>query len=103
LALAAIFLVCTQGALFGPSKYGLLPELLPADKLSWATGSSNWGRFWDHRGSVCGAVMADLFRGRQLYSGAILFAFTVAASCSAWGSAACQPPTGEKVQRTFLD
>jgi len=26
LALAAIFLVCTQGALFGPSKYGLLPS-----------------------------------------------------------------------------
>src|SRR6267378_6460257 len=34
LALAAIFLVCAQGALFGPSKYGLLPELLPAEKLS---------------------------------------------------------------------
>ena len=26
---AAVFLISTQGALFGPSKYGLLPELLP--------------------------------------------------------------------------
>src|SRR5208282_806992 len=38
LALAAIFLVCTQGALFGPSKYGLLPEILPQEKLSWGNG-----------------------------------------------------------------
>src|ERR1700730_23573 len=38
LALASIFLVCTQGALFGPSKYGLLPELLPTEKLSWGNG-----------------------------------------------------------------
>src|SRR5256884_4612261 len=29
LAFAVIFLASTQAALFGPSKYGLLPELLP--------------------------------------------------------------------------
>ena len=79
LALAAIFLVCTQGALFGPSKYGLLPELLPAEKLSWGNGVLELGTFLGIiAGSVCGAVMADLFKGRQLYSGLILFAFTVA-------------------------
>src|SRR5712664_422445 len=79
LALAAIFLVCTQGALFGPSKYGLLPELLPAEKLSWGNGVLELGTFLGIiAGSVCGAVMADLFKGRQLYSGLIRFAFTVA-------------------------
>src|SRR6266849_4517363 len=79
LALAAIFLVCTQGALFGPSKYGLLPELLPSEKLSWGTGVLELGTFLGIiAGSVCGTLMADVFRGRQLYSGAILFAFTVA-------------------------
>src|SRR5258707_10015468 len=35
LALAAVFLASTQAALFGPSKYGLLPELLPQKLLSW--------------------------------------------------------------------
>src|ERR1700733_2951809 len=30
---AALFLISTQGALFGPSKYGLLPELLPENRL----------------------------------------------------------------------
>jgi acyl-[acyl-carrier-protein]-phospholipid O-acyltransferase/long-chain-fatty-acid--[acyl-carrier-protein] ligase len=78
LALAAIFLVCTQGALFGPSKYGLLPELLPAKKLSWGNGVLELGTFLGIiAGSVCGALMADTFKGRQIYSGAILFAFTV--------------------------
>src|SRR6202048_1481032 len=78
LALAAIFLVCTQGALFGPSKYGLLPELLPAKKLSWGNGVLELGTFLGIiAGSVCGALLADAFRGRQIYSGAILFAFTV--------------------------
>lgn len=38
LAAVALFFVCTQGAIFGPSKYGLLPELLPTSKLSWGNG-----------------------------------------------------------------
>ncbi len=45
LALAAIFLVCTQGAFFGPSKYGLLPELLPQEELSWGNGVLELGLF----------------------------------------------------------
>ena len=78
LALAAIFLVCTQGAVFGPSKYGLLPELLPAEKLSWGNGVLELGTFLGIiAGSVCGALLADAFRGRQVYSGGILFIFTV--------------------------
>src|SRR5712671_1939702 len=78
LALAAIFLVCTQGALFGPSKYGLLPELLPAEELSWGNGVLELGTFLGIiAGSVCGALLADRFAGRQVYSGALLFLFTV--------------------------
>src|ERR1700719_257423 len=77
LALAAIFLVCTQGALFGPSKYGLLPELLPAEKLSWGNGVLELGTFLGIiAGSVCGALLADAFKGHQIYSGMLLFAFT---------------------------
>ena len=34
LTLAALTLVASQAALFGPSKYGLLPELLPERRLS---------------------------------------------------------------------
>jgi acyl-[acyl-carrier-protein]-phospholipid O-acyltransferase / long-chain-fatty-acid--[acyl-carrier-protein] ligase len=78
LALAAIFLVCTQGAFFGPSKYGLLPELLPPEKLSWGNGVLELGTFLGIiAGSVSGSILAAAFAGRQVYSGAILFAFTV--------------------------
>jgi len=38
LAAVALFFVCLQGSIFGPSKYGLLPELLPTSKLSWGNG-----------------------------------------------------------------
>ena len=38
LSLVALTLVASQAALFGPSKYGLLPELLPEKSLSWGNG-----------------------------------------------------------------
>ncbi len=33
---AILFLMCTQSAFFGPSKYGIIPELVPTEKLSKA-------------------------------------------------------------------
>src|SRR5712692_1431550 len=78
LALAAIFLVCTQGALFGPSKYGLLPELLPQDRLSWGNGVLELGTFVAIiLGSMGGSSLAEAFHGREVYSGVLLLGFTV--------------------------
>jgi acyl-[acyl-carrier-protein]-phospholipid O-acyltransferase/long-chain-fatty-acid--[acyl-carrier-protein] ligase len=72
LALAAVFLASTQAALFGPSKYGLLPELLPPPRLSWGNGVLELGTFLAViAGSVCGAFFAEVFQGRQGWSGAI--------------------------------
>jgi len=39
LLFALIFLMCTQSAFFGPAKYGILPELVPRERLSRANGS----------------------------------------------------------------
>jgi acyl-[acyl-carrier-protein]-phospholipid O-acyltransferase/long-chain-fatty-acid--[acyl-carrier-protein] ligase len=78
LALAAIFLVCTQGAFFGPSKYGLLPELLPQEKLSWGNGILELGTFLAIIvGSMSGSFLAEAFNGSEIYSGALLLGFTV--------------------------
>jgi len=33
-----IFLMAAQSAIFGPAKYGMLPETLPESRLSWANG-----------------------------------------------------------------
>ena len=38
LELGSIFLMGCHSAIFGPSKYGILPEILPLDRLSWGNG-----------------------------------------------------------------
>src|SRR5271168_2648356 len=40
-----VFLMGLHSAIFGPSKYGLLPELLPEKKLSWGNGILEFGNF----------------------------------------------------------
>ena len=40
-----VFLLSSQAALFGPSKYGLLPEILPEKELSWGNGIIELGTF----------------------------------------------------------
>ena len=45
LQLTVLFLMATQAALFGPSKYGLLPEILPQKMLSWGNGILELGTF----------------------------------------------------------
>ena len=73
--LAAVFLASTPAAIFGPSKYGLLPELLPEQKLSWGNGVIELGTFAAIIfGTAVGAIFSEHFHGRQIYSGAILVA-----------------------------
>ncbi len=64
ICLAALALVASQAALFGPSKYGLLPELLPEKTLSWGNGVIELGTFLAIIvGTVAGAAMAERFPG----------------------------------------
>jgi acyl-[acyl-carrier-protein]-phospholipid O-acyltransferase / long-chain-fatty-acid--[acyl-carrier-protein] ligase len=78
LMMAAVFLASTQNALFGPSKYGLLPELLPAKLLSWGNGILELGTFLALiAGSVAGAFMVDVFPGRQIFSAAIFLGLSL--------------------------
>ena len=75
---AAVFLISTQGALFGPSKYGLLPELLPENKLSWGNGVIELGTFLASITAVMFAgFLADAFRGRHIWSGVIFLGLTM--------------------------
>ena len=78
LQLAAVFLLSTQGALFGPSKYGLLPELLPEKRLSWGNGVLELGTFLAIiAGAATGAVLSESFRGHQHWSGILLIGASV--------------------------
>ena len=78
LALVALTLVASQAALFGPSKYGLLPELLPASRLSWGNGVIELGTFLAIIvGTVTGATLAEQFHGREVYAGYALLALSL--------------------------
>ncbi|HKN24910.1 MAG TPA: acyl-[ACP]--phospholipid O-acyltransferase [Candidatus Acidoferrum sp.] len=80
MSLAALFLASTQGALFGPSKYGLLPEILPENELSWGNGVIELGTFLAAiAGTVVAGQLKDWLGTRQEYSGIFFLA------CSAVG------------------
>jgi acyl-[acyl-carrier-protein]-phospholipid O-acyltransferase / long-chain-fatty-acid--[acyl-carrier-protein] ligase len=78
LEMAAVFLASTQAALFGPAKYGLLPELLPEPKLSWGNGVLELGTFLAViAGGVSGAFLADIFHARQQWSGLVFLGLSL--------------------------
>ena len=78
LAAAALFLACTQGAIFGPTKYALLPELLPDSRLSWGNGIIELTTLLSAIfAALAGGFLAQHFRGRQAWSGIVFLALTV--------------------------
>jgi acyl-[acyl-carrier-protein]-phospholipid O-acyltransferase / long-chain-fatty-acid--[acyl-carrier-protein] ligase len=86
LAAVALFLVCTQGAIFGPAKYGLLPELLPTSKLSWGNGVIElWTLLAAIAGTLAGGFLAHHFQGRQEWSGFFLLALSLLGLCTSFG------------------
>ena len=76
---AGVFLISAEAALFGPSKYGLLPELLPEQRLSWGNGIIEFGTFvasivgHDGRGLFSPSAIA----GREAVAGLMLLGFTL--------------------------
>ncbi len=78
LMLAGIFLMSTHSAIFGPTKYGMLPELLPEKKLSWGNGIFGLGTFSAAiTGTIFAGMLSDVFGQRQILSGAILIALAL--------------------------
>jgi acyl-[acyl-carrier-protein]-phospholipid O-acyltransferase/long-chain-fatty-acid--[acyl-carrier-protein] ligase len=73
LELAAIFLMGCHSALFAPSKYGILPELLPHERLSWGNGILELLTFLGIIfGIAASGFLAETFAGSQGISGLIL-------------------------------
>jgi acyl-[acyl-carrier-protein]-phospholipid O-acyltransferase / long-chain-fatty-acid--[acyl-carrier-protein] ligase len=83
---AGVFLLSSQAAIFGPSKYGLLPELLPEKDLSWGNGVIELGTFLAAiSATVAAGFLAYYFRGRQGRSAAILLGCTVVGLATSFG------------------
>jgi acyl-[acyl-carrier-protein]-phospholipid O-acyltransferase / long-chain-fatty-acid--[acyl-carrier-protein] ligase len=97
LTLVALGLVATQAALFGPSKYGLLPELLPAKRLSWGNGVIELGTFLAIiLGTVTGAALAEKFSGQEVYAGYALLALACIGLGTSFGIDRVSPAAPEK-------
>jgi acyl-[acyl-carrier-protein]-phospholipid O-acyltransferase / long-chain-fatty-acid--[acyl-carrier-protein] ligase len=75
LLLGAIFLMGFHSAIFAPSKYGILPEILPHDKLSWGNGILELLTFLGViLGTVAAGIFSDAFKGHEWIAGPILMA-----------------------------
>jgi MFS family permease len=78
LLLCCVFLMGVHSAFFGPSKYGLLPKLLPEKKLSWGNGWLELGTFSAILlGTVAAGFMAKHFQGHLTWAGVALIALAV--------------------------
>src|SRR5205823_8832846 len=78
IGLASIFMMGVHSAIFGPSKYGLLPELLPERKLSWGNGILELGTFLAIiGGTVAGGWLCKTFAAQPAWSGVLLIALAI--------------------------
>ncbi len=78
LELGAIFLMGCHSAIFGPSKYGILPEMLPTEKLSWGNGLLELLTFLGIiAGTVVGSFLAQYITGPLYVSGLLLAVLAV--------------------------
>jgi acyl-[acyl-carrier-protein]-phospholipid O-acyltransferase/long-chain-fatty-acid--[acyl-carrier-protein] ligase len=78
LELGAVFLMGCHSALFGPSKYGILPEILPLDKLSWGNGILELLTFVGIiLGTLSGGILAGRFTASPWLSGLLLAALAL--------------------------
>ncbi len=78
LQLTAICLMGAHSAFFAPAKYGILPEVLPATRLSWGNGILELLTFVAIiLGTVTGGWLAEALSGRQMISGFLLAGLAV--------------------------
>jgi acyl-[acyl-carrier-protein]-phospholipid O-acyltransferase/long-chain-fatty-acid--[acyl-carrier-protein] ligase len=78
LKLVAVFLMGCHSAIFAPSKYGIMPEILPHEKLSWGNGIMELLTFL---GVILSTIAAGLFvkefKGKEWLAGPILLALAI--------------------------
>jgi acyl-[acyl-carrier-protein]-phospholipid O-acyltransferase/long-chain-fatty-acid--[acyl-carrier-protein] ligase len=82
--LAILGLLGVQAALFSPSKYGILPEILPHEKLSSGNGLMEmWANLAIIGGTVAGGVIVYLAGDRPWLGGVFLAVLSVAGLAAA--------------------
>jgi acyl-[acyl-carrier-protein]-phospholipid O-acyltransferase/long-chain-fatty-acid--[acyl-carrier-protein] ligase len=78
LGIFVLFLMFLQSALFGPAKYGILPEVLPAERVGWGTGILQAFTFVSILvGTIVGPWLYGVLRNDLWIAGVILMALAV--------------------------
>jgi len=86
LCAACLFLISSQAAIFGPTKYALLPELLPTENLSWGNGIIELTTLLSAIiAALAGGYLAHTFHGRQIWSGIFFLALSTIGLLCAFG------------------
>ena len=97
LLLATVFLMGAQSAFFGPSKYGLLPELLPEKRLSWGNGVIELGTFLAIiAGTIAGGIMFEAFREQLVWTGVTLVVLALVGTLLSTGITRVPPADATK-------
>ena len=97
MAFAVIFLASTQAALFGPAKYGLLPEILPSELLSWGNGVLELTTFFAIiSGAVIGPLLAQSLHGRAAVAGLFFGACSLFGLTTSFGISRVPPADPSK-------
>ncbi len=82
--LILLFLMGVQSAFFSPSKYGILPEILPPGRLPWGNGYMQMGTFAAIiLGQALAGLMYDHFQHNISIAGLFLLGFTLIGLVSA--------------------
>ncbi|HEX8204062.1 MAG TPA: MFS transporter, partial [Isosphaeraceae bacterium] len=85
-ALAILVLLGVQAALFSPAKYGILPEILPHERLSAGNGLMEmWNNLAIIAGTVAGGILLRLSRGQPWHGGLALVGLSAAGLVAAFG------------------
>ncbi len=82
--ICVLFFTGAQAAVFGPSKYGIIPELVPEKRLSWANGIIELTTFAAIiLGSVIGTLFLGFFKGNLQYAALVFIVLSVAGTITA--------------------
>jgi acyl-[acyl-carrier-protein]-phospholipid O-acyltransferase/long-chain-fatty-acid--[acyl-carrier-protein] ligase len=86
LVLGCVFSMGVHSAVFGPSKYGSLPELLPEKRLSWGNGILELGTFLAIiLGTVGGSMLSVIFEGTPAWAGMTLLGLAALGLATSFG------------------
>jgi len=94
--LATLFLLSMQATFFGPAKYGVLPEMLPPEKLSYANGVLNLGTF---AGILLGTIAATFLATHLGWAKVMLMGASVLGLVAVWFMAPLPPAKTDTAMR----